>query len=138
MRRDAARLATPVGGAAGRDADRRAGRDAGRRRGGLTGGLAGRTVGVMARPNRPSTEAMCAALPGVLQDAVAGFARHLASERNRSAHTGRAYAGDLVSLLDHAVRMGVAAPPDLDLAIMRGWLARAGTAGASPATPAAP
>ena len=41
-----------------------------------------------------------------LRDAVDDFAGHLSQVRNRSAHTVRAYVADLVSLLDHAVRMG--------------------------------
>jgi integrase/recombinase XerC len=39
-----------------------------------------------------------------MREAVDEFAVHLALERNRSAHTVRAYA-DVVSLLDHAVRL---------------------------------
>jgi integrase/recombinase XerC len=59
-----------------------------------------------------------------MRDAVDAYARHLANERGRSAHTVRAYVGDVVSLLDHAARMGCAEPADLDLAVLRNWLAR--------------
>src|SRR5690349_6925118 len=72
-----------------------------------------------------------AALPEPMRDAVDEFARHLASERNRSAHTVRAYAGDVVSLLDHAVRMGCADLDALDLTVLRSWLARLRTTGAA-------
>jgi integrase/recombinase XerC len=66
-----------------------------------------------------------------MRDAVDAFARHLGGERGRSAHTVRAYVGDIVSLLDHAVRMGCAGPADLDLTVLRSWLARLRTTGAA-------
>jgi integrase/recombinase XerC len=62
-------------------------------------------------------------LPVAMRDAVDDFGRHLAAVDNRSAHTVRAYLGDVVSLLDHAARLGRPAPADLDLAVLRGWLA---------------
>ena len=80
------------------------------------------------------TEDLHAALPEAMRAAVDGFARHLAAERNRSAHTVRAYVGDVVSLLDHAVRMGAPRPAELDLAILRSWLARLRTAGCARTT----
>jgi integrase/recombinase XerC len=79
----------------------------------------------------PGTEAIHAALPEPMRDAVDAFARHLAAERNRSAHTVRAYVGDVVSLLDHGVRMGHTTPAGLDLAVLRSWLARLRTTGAA-------
>jgi integrase/recombinase XerC len=66
-----------------------------------------------------------------MRDAVDGFARHLASERGRSAHTVRAYVTDTVSLLDHAVRMGHGLPAELDLGVLRSWLARLRSTGAA-------
>ncbi|GIH13623.1 tyrosine recombinase XerC [Rugosimonospora africana] len=66
-----------------------------------------------------------------MREAVDGFARHLASERGRSAHTVRAYVADIVSLLDHAGRMGCQQPADLDLGMLRSWLARLRTTGAA-------
>src|SRR5437762_14320831 len=80
---------------------------------------------------RAATETMHAALPEALRAAADGFARHLGSERGRSVHTVRAYITDVVSLLDHAVRMGCAAPADLDLVVLRSWLARLRTSGAA-------
>src|SRR6266545_940581 len=80
---------------------------------------------------RPGTEAVHAALPGPMRAAVDAFARHLGSERGRSAHTVRAYVGDVVSLLDHAGRMGCTRPGDLDLGVLRSWLARLRTTGAA-------
>src|SRR5256885_1238235 len=69
-----------------------------------------------------------------MRDAVDGFAAHLSRERNRSAHTVRAYVTDVVSLLDHAVRMGATAPADVDLTVLRSWLARLRTTGAARTT----
>ena len=62
-------------------------------------------------------------LPVAMRDAVDGFGRHLARVDGRSVHTVRAYLGDVVSLLDHAARHGCASPADLDIAVLRGWLA---------------
>ncbi|RAO18337.1 tyrosine recombinase XerC [Micromonospora noduli] len=84
----------------------------------------------MSRPDR-GTRAMHQALPPALRDTVDDFAEHLSRVRNRSAHTVRAYVTDLVSLLDHAVRMGCVDPAELDLSVLRSWLARQRTTGAA-------
>ncbi|MDG4808356.1 tyrosine recombinase XerC [Micromonospora sp. WMMD1120] len=84
----------------------------------------------MSRPAR-GTRAMHQALPPGLRDAVDTFAEHLSGVRNRSAHTVRAYVTDLVSLLDHAVRMGCVDLAELDLSVLRSWLARQRTTGAA-------
>ncbi|MEU8241682.1 tyrosine recombinase XerC [Actinoplanes missouriensis] len=63
------------------------------------------------------------ALPPQLRDAVDDFGHHLAGVENRSEHTVRAYLGDVVSLLDHAVREGRTTLAELDIAVLRGWLA---------------
>ncbi|MEU4715162.1 tyrosine recombinase XerC [Micromonospora purpureochromogenes] len=78
-----------------------------------------------------ATRATHEALPPAMREAVDDFADHLARVRNRSAHTVRAYAADVVSLLDHAVRMGCSAPAELDLTVLRSWLARQRTVGAA-------
>jgi integrase/recombinase XerC len=62
-------------------------------------------------------------LPHGLREAVDEFGRHLARVENRSEHTVRAYVGDVVSLLHHAAKKGCASPGDLDIAVLRGWLA---------------
>ncbi|WP_446213162.1 tyrosine-type recombinase/integrase [Micromonospora sp. IBSANI012] len=80
-----------------------------------------------ARATRTTHEA----LPPAMREAVDDFADHLARVRNRSAHTVRAYVADVVSLLDHAVRMGCSAPAELDLTVLRSWLARQRTVGAA-------
>ncbi|MBU8859406.1 MULTISPECIES: tyrosine-type recombinase/integrase [unclassified Micromonospora] len=69
-----------------------------------------------------------------MREAVDEFADHLSRVRNRSVHTVRAYVTDLVSLLDHAVRMGCAELPELDLAVVRSWLAKQLTMGAARTT----
>ncbi|BBH64348.1 tyrosine recombinase XerC [Actinoplanes sp. OR16] len=63
------------------------------------------------------------ALPPTLRQAVDDFGQHLAGVENRSEHTVRAYLGDVVSLLDHAVREGRYGLDDLDITVLRGWLA---------------
>src|SRR6266496_4389055 len=83
---------------------------------------------------RRGTEEMHAGLPDAMREAVDGFARHLAAERNRAAHTVRAYLSDVVSLLDHAVRMGARTPDGVDLTVLRSWLARLRTTGAARTT----
>ncbi|WP_320065359.1 tyrosine recombinase XerC [Micromonospora sp. RTGN7] len=69
-----------------------------------------------------------------MREVVDDFADHLARVRNRSEHTVRAYVGDLVSLLDHATRMGCAGVADLDLGVLRSWLAKQQTTGAARTT----
>ncbi|MFE0590402.1 tyrosine recombinase XerC [Micromonospora echinospora] len=78
-----------------------------------------------------STRARHEALPPPLRDVVDEFARHLSQVRDRSPHTVRAYVADLVSLLDHTVRMGGRVPADVDLTVLRSWLAKQRTMGAA-------
>jgi integrase/recombinase XerC len=73
-------------------------------------------------------------LPDALADALEAFVRHLALERGRSAHTVRAYRGDVASLLEHAARLGVEDVAGLDLGVLRSWLARQRTGGAARTT----
>src|SRR5262249_38136515 len=77
---------------------------------------------------------MLEALPQQMRRAVDDFERFLALERNRSVHTVRAYVGDVVSLLDHAAALGARSVADLDLPLLRGWLARQRRAGAARTT----
>ncbi|WFE27329.1 tyrosine recombinase XerC [Solwaraspora sp. WMMD791] len=88
----------------------------------------------MGRDGRRGTAERHATLPAGMRDAVDSFAQHLALVDNRSTHTVRAYVADVVSLLDHATRMGVRTPAGLDLAVLRSWLARQRTVGAARAT----
>jgi integrase/recombinase XerC len=66
--------------------------------------------------------------------ALAAFERHLRSERSLSAHTVRAYAGDIRSLLEHASRQAVQAPSGLGVTELRGWLAVQHESGAARAS----
>jgi integrase/recombinase XerC len=63
-------------------------------------------------------------LPAALQRALAEFGRHLAAERGLSAHTVRAYLGDIRSLLEHAQLCGISGLAELDIGLLRSWLAR--------------
>jgi integrase/recombinase XerC len=73
-------------------------------------------------------------LPRALSSALAEFCRHLAAERSLSRHTVRAYQGDIQSLLEYAWHTGKNQAGELDLATLRGWLARQHQAGAARAT----
>lgn len=64
-----------------------------------------------------------------VSDVLERFLRHLEFERGRSAHTVRAYRGDLTGLLD-----GIESLDRLDLAALRRWLAAGHAAGAGRAT----
>ncbi len=57
-------------------------------------------------------------------DALDLFVEHLRHERALSEHTVRAYVTDVRGLLDHAVRMGRPDVADLDIGVLRSWLAR--------------
>jgi integrase/recombinase XerC len=73
-------------------------------------------------------------LPEALRSALDAFGRHLDAERALSPHTIRAYRGDIGSLLCYAAASGAVALADLDLAMIRGWLAAQHDAGAARAT----
>jgi integrase/recombinase XerC len=73
-------------------------------------------------------------LPPALAGALDGFVRHLSLERARSSHTVRSYAGDVAALLEHAHGLGVVAPDELDLGVLRSWLASSRASGAARAT----
>ena len=67
-------------------------------------------------------------------DLTEAWVRHLRAERNVSANTVRAYAGDLAHLVDYLDRTGSGALPDVDLRTLRRWLAGMHAAGAERAT----
>jgi integrase/recombinase XerC len=62
-------------------------------------------------------------------DPVDVFVQHLRLERALSEHTIRAYVTDVRGLLDHAARMGRADVADLDVGVLRSWLAKLTTTG---------
>lgn len=65
---------------------------------------------------------------------LAGYERHLVSERDLAPHTVTAYLGDISGLLDHAARLGLGGPAELDLRTLRSWLARQQSSGLSRTT----
>ncbi|HEY1627990.1 MAG TPA: tyrosine recombinase XerC [Streptosporangiaceae bacterium] len=73
-------------------------------------------------------------LPPALASALADFERELRAGRALSPHTVRAYGTDVSSLLGHAAENGVSKPGDLDLRLLRGWLAIQHESGAARAT----
>ncbi|WP_336032260.1 tyrosine recombinase XerC [Geodermatophilus sp. FMUSA9-8] len=77
-----------------------------------------------------------AALPPALAAALEGYEDALTGERDLSAHTVRGYVTDAVWLLDHLARRGGTRVDELDLAVLRSWLAQGRTKGASRATTA--
>jgi integrase/recombinase XerC len=68
-------------------------------------------------------------LPSGLSRGLAAFERYLAAERGMSPHTVRAYRADVTSLLWYASQDGCAEPADIDIGVLRGWLARQHGAG---------
>lgn len=71
-----------------------------------------------------------APLPSDVAALLAAFDTHLRLERGCSAHTVRAYLGDLTALFEHLDRVGAADPGAATLAELRTWLANQYAAGA--------
>jgi integrase/recombinase XerC len=62
------------------------------------------------------------ALPDWAIGRLAAFERHLTAERGLSAHTVRAYLGDVAALLGHAGACGLDDVAGLDIHVIRAWL----------------
>lgn len=75
-----------------------------------------------------------AELSEAMARALGDFERHLVDERNLSAHSVRAYLGDVAGMLEHARRLGVGTPGQVDLRTLRSWLALQQSSGRSRAT----
>jgi integrase/recombinase XerC len=60
---------------------------------------------------------------------LADYERHLVSERDLTAHTVRAYLGDVSGMLAHAAALGLDSLDDLDIRTLRSWLANQQTRG---------
>ncbi|HXH77859.1 tyrosine recombinase XerC [Nocardioides sp.] len=73
-------------------------------------------------------------LPESMARVLADYERHLTSERDLTPHTVRAYLGDLSGLLEHATRLSCTDVGDLDLRVLRSWLAKQQTMGKSRTT----
>ncbi|MBO2455290.1 tyrosine recombinase XerC [Actinomadura barringtoniae] len=67
-------------------------------------------------------------------EALAEFERHLRADRGVSPHTLRAYMGDLNDLCRYADDVGVQGPSELDIGVLRGWLAQQHAKGRARAT----
>lgn len=65
---------------------------------------------------------------------IGEFVEHLTGERGLSAHTVRAYTGDLTNLFGHLRRVGEGRPGEVSLADLRTWLANQHATGADRAT----
>ena len=73
-------------------------------------------------------------LPEELQAALDRYDDHVRLVASRSEHTRRAYVGDASSLLAYAAARGVERVADLDVAVLRGWLALQARHGAARAS----
>jgi len=69
------------------------------------------------------------ALPEQMVTVLAAYERHLSSERDLTAHTVRAYMGDVSGMLEHAVLLGHTDVGTLDVRTLRSWLAKQQTLG---------
>jgi integrase/recombinase XerC len=81
-----------------------------------------------------SPSAAASPLPPAFTAALRDYERHLRAERGLSAHTLRAYLGDIADLFQYAVRTGAAGVPVLDVHLVREWLAGQHSRGLSRAT----
>jgi len=84
--------------------------------------------------SRPSGQEGVNGLSDALQDLLRAYEIHLRAERGLSAHSVRAYLGDVCSLLDHAVRMHRPEIDQVDLLVLRSWLARQASSGVARST----
>jgi len=73
-------------------------------------------------------------LPEELAVTLAAYERHLASERNLTEATVRAYLGDVSGMLRHAAALGHTDVGSLDLRTLRSWLANQQTLGKARST----
>ncbi|HET8595628.1 MAG TPA: tyrosine recombinase XerC [Intrasporangium sp.] len=74
------------------------------------------------------------ALPARCAEVLEAFERHLGAERGRSAHTTRAYLGDVRHLLSYLGGQGIEELQEIRLADLRSWLGAQADAGAARAT----
>jgi integrase/recombinase XerC len=82
----------------------------------------------------PAADERITALSAAHSDVLRDYERHLRAERDLSPHSVRAYLSDVTSLLDHAVRMHRSEIEQLDLPVLRSWLARQASSGGARST----
>ncbi|MGW4484359.1 tyrosine recombinase XerC [Amycolatopsis sp. NPDC004368] len=85
-------------------------------------------------PPRVDLRAVREALPAAERALVTEYERHLTLERGLSPHTVRAYVGDVVSLLGFVTEAEDRQVADLDIGLLRAWLAGQRTDGAGRTT----
>ena len=73
-------------------------------------------------------------LPAAFERVLSEYVRHLSAERNLSAHTLRAYEGDVRAMLGHAQRSGIADLGQITLPTLRSFLAQQQSTGRSRTT----
>jgi integrase/recombinase XerC len=73
-------------------------------------------------------------VPLAFGEAVRDFQRFLDAERGRSGHTVRAYRADVTLMLGDCSAQGASSLEDIDLPMLRGWLAGMSAAGLSRST----
>jgi site-specific recombinase XerD len=73
-------------------------------------------------------------LPAAFTEPLREYERHLRAERGLSPHTLRAYLGDITDMLRYAARAGASGVFDLDVHLVREWLAGQHDRGLSRAT----
>ena len=63
-------------------------------------------------------------LPESFAVVLGDYERHLRAERNLTENSIRAYTGDLTDLFEHAARYGLTSIEEIDLRVLRSWLAK--------------
>lgn len=96
--------------------------------------LPGSLIRVLGRPSMAGMQQPEVDLPEAMVRVLGDYERHLVAERNLSAHSVRAYLGDVADMLEHARRMGLDDPAEVDLRTLRSWLAQQQSRGRSRAT----
>jgi integrase/recombinase XerC len=103
----------------------------------LTIGCCSRSVMVMSSVSartRVDLKRTRTELPDLSGELVSDYERHLRWERGLSEHTVRAYIGDVVSLLGHVHGVSGGELADLDVGLLRSWLAHQRSSGSSRTT----
>ena len=100
----------------------------------VSGGIAVKWIGSGPRCGHNGLMTSMEPLPPDMAATRDAFAGHLRDELGRSEHTVRAYSGDVGALLSYLVDRHVDDVSELDLGLLRGWLAHRRGADAAPST----